>query len=1322
MRHAHQLLGPSLLVCGLVALVSTQATGQDTDGDGIPDSVESRLGSPMKVQQKLQIVARSPDNGYDEQQAKLNAPDIVKLEACHVGGQRLLFRTTFAQEPSLRGANFILYADLDNDPQTGRVDRYHGGVDVMLTVQGDRLHVSVHNDRYKKREILTRKVLDGAALWMMLEAPLAIRDDRAEVGLHLLSQRPEVKDSRGDSTKHAVARLPVSAGQDPPVLERPDARGLALSDYRYHNDRVKLEKLKDKGLTYMQVVPAEPMRPGRPRPPVPFGESRKAGKEGTAQRERVPVQLLEESGVARSAAAIRFGFPMPQGALYDCAKMRVLTPEADEVPAQFTPTAFWPDDSLKWVLIDFTVSLEPKREKTCVVEFGSDVKRAPMASGLRCEQDAERVTVTTGPLKASIDKRRFNVLRAVWLDRDRDGKFADRARAIASSEDGVRLVNENGKAFVLSAQTPSSVLIEERGPKRIVVRVEGDYAAADGERYMSYITRLTFRDQSSAIGIAHTHVNAYVKTEFTDITSLGMQFSLAGDVSDAVVGVPDGGDAITVAPWRPEKDVRRALFQWDDQRLVMTSREAPLSGHSPGVVILNRKAGGVGLAVTDFWQRWPKGITVSDRELSVQFLPPHPNETFGTDLPHYLRFPFVEGKYRFKWGMSFTERIVLDVGASLSLEELNAETNEPVVPVLPAQWYARTRALGDLAPPTAKQFAAWDRLVEDGFRRHLVRKEQSREYGYLNYGDWYGERGRNWGNNEYDLAHGLFYQFLRTGDRKLFRWALTAARHQADVDCVHAYPDPYYVGANHQHSIGHTGTWSQRPQHATWSHRYDSHTDARNGHTWAEGMLEAWHLTGDARVMEAALGLGEHIAWGMSRRFTKLGSHERTAGWSLAAIMALYRATGDQLYLEAAERIAAVPLREQKLEEGGAWPHRLPKDHSGGHADARGNNLFLIGILLSGLKDYHEATGEPAVRDSIIAASRWILKSWDERVEGWPYSASPSGDGYHEARTSLNPLLAESLAYAGHLTGEEEFIRVAETAVSAIVRGRVSSSGKSLAQYLIFTGSTLALLQKWYEKHREDRGLRVMDGSVESFERHLMKTRDARKHNVRAPDEKMFWLKLTARKAVLAAERSPHGGRPKVSPTGTIRVLDQRKRVVSEGSFSADGPHRFRAALEAGPPGAVYQVIVQDDQRGVWSLSGENLQIVAQTQPGFTMGNVVPGRYHFLVPKGTKEFRVKLAGIHVGGYGGAVFSPGSKLAACHQGSNDDAVLLPWAPKGGGSQTAGSERGELKVKPTQADTGKVWSLVLWAANNIGCELEGVPPYLSLSREAWFLPKE
>jgi len=228
--------------------------------------------------------------------------------------------------------------------------------------------------------------------------------------------------------------------------------------------------------------------------------------------------------------------------------------------------------------------------------------------------------------------------------------------------------------------------------------------------------------------------------------------------------------------------------------------------------------------------------------------------------------------------------------------------------------------------------------------------------------------------------------------------------------------------------------------------------------------------------MESAIALGEHITWSMSRHFNQLSSHERTAGWSLQAIMAIYRGTCDPLYLDAARRIATVALREQKFDQGGAWPHLLPGDHACGHPGARGNNVFLISVLLNGLLSYYEQTNDPAVQKSIVAGAEWVLKSWDNRAGGWPYSASTTGEPFGKADAGMNSLIVEPLAYVGHLVGDERFLQVAESGFAAVVRRGPDSSGKYLAMNMNATAATMQLLQQWYAKCRADQGCSVLDG------------------------------------------------------------------------------------------------------------------------------------------------------------------------------------------------------------------------------------------------------
>ncbi|MGQ9732531.1 MAG: exo-rhamnogalacturonan lyase family protein [Candidatus Zipacnadales bacterium] len=1284
--------------CGLVYAQDTQ---------DLSPEVQQRLGLAPGGLGRLISVSTSPDEAYTAAQAIVNAPDILSLEAGHIGGQRLLFRIGFAAPPDFNGATFIIYLDLDNNPATGRKDPQHVGIDLMAVIQDDQVSSSFHNAAYSDNNTILRAARVGKALYVTVDAPLPEKDPIA-VGVHLLSQRGQ---GRSDSTPHQVAQLPRSGAKPAPLAPGRESDLRTLDDYRYHDDLVKYEKLEDKGLRAEQVAPVKPFSPARRCPrPLFASTGREPDKGETLSPTLVPVSLLEESGVARSATPISFGFPCPEGGIFDPARLRVLDVKKREIPAQFTVTAFWPDGSLKWVLVDFLTALQPGAEQIYTVELGRDVQRSLPASPLTIAETDDQLTIMTGPLQVVIDKERFSIFRQVARDVNGDGSFDPNEQVLTPTPEGMVLTDEHGKAFTSAGVPPDEILLEERGPLKAVVRVEGRYAAADGGTYMRYIARLTFRAGSSRVAVTWTHLNDYLATEFTDFTSLRFPLRLNGGLRQTTVFLTDADGKLQGQDYR-----EFSLFQADEAHSIfeVPGQKALDSGRGTGLLRCVGGAGPLTMVLHDFWQRWPKGLSANAQQVSIDLLPPQPGPDYGTNLPHYLLFNLVSGKYRLKWGMAFTEHFTLDFDPQTASEELYADTNHPVVPVLPAEWYASTAALGPLAAPREQQFAVWDKYVADSFAAYMARKANTREYGFLNYGDWYGERGRNWGNNEYDLAHGLFQQFLRTGNRDYFRWALVAARHQADVDIIHAYPDPFYVGGNVPHSVGHTGAWSERLTHGTWHTRYDAMVTAANGHNWADGMVDAWCLTGDATVMESALQLAEHVTWAMSPTFTTLGTHERTAGWALKTILAVYRQTYDPEYIAAARRIAAVPLAEQKFEQGGAWPHILPLDHSNQQPNVMGNNLFLIGILLGGLQAYHEVAPEPAVEKSLIAGVQWVAKSWDETASGWPYSATPEGQPLYPPSTSLNMLIIQPLAYVAHLTNDERLWHIVEDSLTAVCLSGPQSFGKSLAQQLHFAGGTLALLQEHYEATRPDQGLSVLSGDPAWYAGIMAKTPDATRHSVRAPDEKIFFVRPSSPETELIAERVPHGARPKVAPTGTLRVLAADGTVVGEDTFSTDSSHEYRLRLP-GPPGATFKVAINDDQRGVWTLRGDHLQIVMQTIPGFSIGGIGKSKYHFFVPAGTERFRMRLFGVHTGPYGAVVLTPEGHIAGQHQATN------PGTSSDKPSLSDHPERGEIVVEPAAADTNKLWSVVLWAAGDLGVELVGIPPYLSLTAQAWFDP--
>ena len=186
-------------------------------------------------------------------------------------------------------------------------------------------------------------------------------------------------------------------------------------------------------------------------------------------------------------------------------------------------------------------------------------------------------------------------------------------------------------------------------------------------------------------------------------------------------------------------------------------------------------------------------------------------------------------------------------------------------------------------------------------------------------------------------------------------------------------------------------------------------------------------------------------------------------------------------------------------------------------------------------------------------------------------------------------------------------------------------------------------------------------------------------------------------------------------------MLSPEGQTVAEGKCSTDDKHDFAFPL-VGKGAQQFNVVIEDDQRGVWDLSGEKLQIVTKTSPDFRIGGVGRSRFYFMVPPDTAALTLKLVGVHTGPYGAVVLGPDDKIAGTFQGSNPGAALIAGSQGADAPRPNHPELGELTVKPTAATTGKLWSVILSAGGDIGVELVGVPPFLSLTPEGWFRPQE
>lgn len=1238
----------------LLALMLTGAPAADLDADGIPDSVESQLGSdPARAQAFITALEDSDDpeiGGIGE------ALDPIRLEAACVGNDRWLWRVSFVGPADPVGTTFIIYLDADADPTTGRQDKPEVlGTDIMYAYAGVQGSETVANPTVAaSRPARARYAFDGGQLYISDDIALPAGEAAATVRVRLLAQAPG---KAGDSTDFVTASIPRVKVASLPSVKPPS--GLAF-----------------RGLPGKAVRPTAP-RPefGRPRPPVPYLPIT-AGRAATVAREEVPIELLEEQGRDRTAALVSFGLPLPRGTVFAPSQVALLGPEGRPLPHDAAVTSRWPDGSLRWLQMECATPLSAGKTAKLTAVYGSQVTTTPESAGWGAGRAGDTIVVDAGLLQANIG------LSPLRLSLTTGG---------AAHQGQFQLVDGAGRVYQPRGGTAA---VEYQGTRKLIWRIEAPYADDAGKTWFRAIVRLTFRRDWPAVEVAHTLVDDNLEWEFAEFRHASLALTVPG-LATARFGLGADAGPLQTADLPAG---RAQLFVPNDQSYVLGGERC--QGRTVGVVDgLDGAGNGLAVGVADFWQRYPKGLEASDRALKLHLFPPLDGPAAPGDLPSHLSFPFVENHYRFKWGMSTTDRFVLAPHRAADREaatQAALEAVQPVVAVLPGAYYEQTGALGEMVGDRAL-FPAWDEQFEQAFQGHLKNKEAAREYGFFNWGDWYGERGTNWGNNEYDLPHGLFMQFARTGRRDYFRLALAGARHQADVDIVHAYPDPLYLGGNILHSVAHTGEWSQDIKERQWSFPYSYHAAAYNGHTWASGMCDAWYLSGDPRVMEAALALGEHIAWQMAPAFKELGTHERSAGWSGHAIAELYRATADPVYLQALEQIVAVAYREQNFAENGAWPHLLPSDHAGGVAGARGNVSFLIGVLLNAIDDHYALQPSDQAVRSLTAATSWLKTQWMPEIAAFQYTSSPAYRA--SARPSiavLNTLILGPMLRVAELTGDEELLRIGARGFAAATTHGFDQFGKSLSQVAHFAPAIMARLRR-LGAPAKPYGADLTKSSEELRRADLAAARAAEKLNLRGPVDKLVLLRHRGGAGTVAAVREPWGAKPKEDADGRVRLVAPGGKVLGEATFSTEPkPFTFTVQLEPTAPPGDYRLEIHDDLRGRWDVSGPGARLVP-IDPPVAFGGPGTVRWYFRVPAGTRAFRAAIEAGHEGRYGLVVYRPDGSVAGEAHGS---------ATAAGASRTQ-----RLEINAGAGPNDAVWSLVAYAGMDLTLSLEGVPALLA-----------
>ena len=279
---------------------------------------------------------------------------------------------------------------------------------------------------------------------------------------------------------------------------------------------------------------------------------------------------------------------------------------------------------------------------------------------------------------------------------------------------------------------------------------------------------------------------------------------------------------------------------------------------------------------------------------------------------------------------------------------------------------------------------------------------RARSFGMLNWGDtidWnYTKQGRGggaavWVNNEYDFSHACALMYMRMGIRRYLDFCMVHASHWMDVDVCHYSADPLKIGGLTEHTKGHVINGVMVPSHE-----------------WVEGFLDYYHLTGDERGLETAIGIGENIMKLLDTpAYAVAGeSNARETGWALRALTALYIETGDEKYKAKCDRI--VGYFEKWYDDYGCFA-----------APYTDNTLihvgFMISVAVGSLMRYYRINKTDELKELIMLAVDDILDNCMLDCGLFYYKELPS-----LARLGNNTLLLEAMAAGYELTGDKRYL------------------------------------------------------------------------------------------------------------------------------------------------------------------------------------------------------------------------------------------------------------------------------------------------------------
>lgn len=563
------------------------------------------------------------------------------------------------------------------------------------------------------------------------------------------------------------------------------------------------------------------------------------------------------------------------------------------------------------------------------------------------------------------------------------------------------------------------------------IKLERNSPQIKGE--FKYSIRLHFYPNKDYVRMEHTLISEKSKSVSLKEISIENKFNLAGLPQSYAFGAAVGEYTGTLGQTIPNSYIFQDKFRdpvtneshyaYYENNLKMSedsfsSGWADLSTESG----IGGGAGGIGIAVRDFNEQYPKSLYVESNMIvnglwapySTQYTTIDPGSTKTHDIGYYFH------------AGSYTQAGVKNFATSFQ---------KPLQALASPSWYCSTKALGAITPEVGGEFTTYESMSNLGWNYYAGGNADHSdsnevEYGMLNYGDWSfhgwtSEADKSYGNIEYDTPYSLSLAFARTGNINYLWAGEIAAKHFADMDINWGYP-----------AVAHD---YENPAYVITHGLYHTKGGFHSGHIWSGGLANYYLLTGERRLLDAAKEAADSLIDGNSgiedvlpKYYSQLG---RKAGWSLWTLLNTYYAANDPKYLDHAQALIENMLAFQEPNRG-LWESQIGEYP----AEQPNGETFMILVLLKSFIEYDRFTqGTPreisGLREAIVKGVDWLMdEAYVDSRTTFFYKQCPQLMNNFDPE--IDAMAFEPIVYAATITGDMKYLvfakKIFDVATSAV--------------------------------------------------------------------------------------------------------------------------------------------------------------------------------------------------------------------------------------------------------------------------------------------------